>query len=38
MQNIKSFFIYLHSLTPKAKAEEGQRRREALKRRICSFA
>ena len=38
MQNINNFCKYLYSLTPKAKALEGERKRLALKRRICSFA
>jgi hypothetical protein len=38
VKNINSFFKYLISLTPKAKALEGERKRLALKRRICSFA
>ena len=38
MKVINNFFKYLYSLTPKAKAEEGERKRQALKRRICSFA
>jgi hypothetical protein len=38
VKNINNFYKYLYSFTPKAKAEDGERKRLALKRRICSFA
>ena len=38
VKNINNFCKYLSSLTPKAKAKDGERKRQALKRRICSFA